>query len=121
MEQPVWTKDEVEIRNRFEQKWHEGTNIQVTVTVPGWFQPSGNALWMAGQLVWFDSPMTTLRMGLSIRSATFTQDRQSGTRTTLELVAPWANNQSGIAVPSGQPGGEPSEAAVVSSETITPS
>jgi prophage tail gpP-like protein len=104
MEQPVWTEHEVNLRNKFEASvWHEGTLIQVTVVVPGWFQPDGALIWMAGQIVQFDSPMTTLVMPLGVRSATFTQDRQSGTRTTLELVAPWALNSAGIAAPAGAP------------------
>jgi hypothetical protein len=49
----------------------------------------GGGLWRAGDLVAFMSPMTTLNMGLKIQNVTFTQDSQSGTLTTLELVAPW--------------------------------
>ena len=49
----------------------------------------GGGLWRAGDLVAFVSPMTTINMGLKIQNVTFTQDSQSGTLTTLELVAPW--------------------------------
>jgi hypothetical protein len=43
--------------------------------------------------------MTALPDGyvMSIQTVTCTQDRQSGTRTTLELVATWMLNDSGIA------------------------
>ena len=86
-EQPV-NPAEVSQRAKNEYTWHEGTIINVNVTVQGWMMPGGG-LWRAGDLVAFISPMTTLNMGLKIQNVTFTQDSQSGTLTTLELVAPW--------------------------------
>ena len=87
-EQPVWNAAEIAQRAKNESVWHEGTVINVNVTVQGWMMPGGG-LWRAGDLVAFVSPMTTLNMGLKIQNVTFTQDSQSGTLTTLELVAPW--------------------------------
>ena len=87
-EQPVWNPAEVQERAKNEYIWHEGTVINANVTVQGWMMPGGG-LWRAGDLVAFISPMTTLNMGLKIQNVTFTQDSQSGTLTTLELVAPW--------------------------------
>jgi prophage tail gpP-like protein len=98
MEQPVWTQQEVQDRATFEARQSEGVIIEVTVVLYGWFTSSG-ALWAhcVGQDVTFTSPMTTLvNERLSIRTVTSTQDSQSGTRTTLELVAPWYLNDSGI-------------------------
>jgi hypothetical protein len=84
----------------FEARQSEGVIIEVTVVLYGWFTSSG-ALWAqcVGQDVVFTSPMTTLVYErLSIKTVTCTQDSESGTRTTLELVAPWYLNdtQGGI-------------------------
>jgi hypothetical protein len=43
--------------------------------------------------VYIKSPMAMLDVKLSILSVTFTQDRQNGSRTTLELVRPFRNKQ----------------------------
>lgn len=87
-EQPVWNLSEVADRARNEALWHEGTIIQATITVHGWFAPGGR-LWKAGDDVYVRSPMALLDMVLKIQTATFTQDRNSGTLTALDLVAPW--------------------------------
>jgi prophage tail gpP-like protein len=71
-----------------ERDWTEGAFIQATVTVSGWFAANGH-LWTPGTSVTVDSPMAPLKNEtLTIRSATFTQDRSSGTLTTLDLVDP---------------------------------
>jgi prophage tail gpP-like protein len=87
-EQPVWNKGEICDRAKNEAIWHEGTIIQANITVQGWLR-SGQALWHAGDDVHVNSPMAMLNQVLKIQCATFTQDRDSGTLTTLELVAPW--------------------------------
>jgi prophage tail gpP-like protein len=95
---PVRTQPELDDRAKFESNQSEGAIIQVTVTLYGWFTSRG-VLWshVVGQDVIFTSPMTTL-VGerLSIKTVTQTQDRQSGTQTTLELVAPWHLNDYSI-------------------------
>jgi prophage tail gpP-like protein len=87
-EQPVWNRGEVCDRAKNEAIWHEGTVINATVTVQGWLR-SGRELWHAGDDVHVKSPMAMLDQVLKIMTATFTQDRESGTLTTLELVPPW--------------------------------
>jgi prophage tail gpP-like protein len=91
-EQPVWGKGEICDRAHNEAIWHEGTVINVTVTVQGWLRRRAGglkALWRAGDDVYIKSPMAMLNEILKIQTVTFTQDRESGTLTTLELVAPW--------------------------------
>ena len=77
---------EIDLRAETEAAWSEGTLIEATVVVFGWFTRSGK-LWAhcVGECVILNSPMTTL-VGerMAIRSVTSTQDRQSGTRTTLD-------------------------------------
>jgi prophage tail gpP-like protein len=87
-EQPVWNLAEVAARANNEMVWHEGTEIRVSVTVQGWFRPSGG-IWRTGEQVVLVSPMALLNMALKIETITFTQDSASGTLTQLELVAPW--------------------------------
>jgi prophage tail gpP-like protein len=87
-EQPVWSKGEVCDRAKNEAIWRQGTEIHATVTVQGWLR-SGKKLWQAGDDVHLKSPMLILDNVLKIQTATFTQDRESGTLTTLELVPPW--------------------------------
>jgi len=89
IEHPVWTKREVDLRNQYEATWHEGTIIEATILVQGFFTRYGK-LWEAGQDVVIQSPMAMLPNELlALRSVTFTQDRSSGSRTTLDCVAPW--------------------------------
>lgn len=87
-EQPVWGKAELAMRASNEAVWHEGTVLTATVTVQGWLRSAG-ALWTPGDDVHVNSPMAMLNQVMKIQTATFTQDSQSGTLTTLELVAPW--------------------------------
>jgi hypothetical protein len=136
-EQPVWSVSEIADRAKNEAVWNEGTIVTASVTVQGWMMASGT-LWRAGDQVMVQSPMAMLNMALKIQTATFTQDRNSGTTTTLELVAPWllkdrsdfnvgnpgAPQEPGNATPNTQPAQTPiaSEVAEPPSETlITPS
>jgi prophage tail gpP-like protein len=76
-----------------EAKWSVGTKIQATVTVQGWMRPGTGQLWQAGDNVSVYSPMAPLNnQTLKIATLTFRQDRQSGTTTQLDLVAPWLLN-----------------------------
>lgn len=91
LEQPVWTPEDIQKRADFEARTGEGTIIEVTVVLYGWFTSRGQP-WIhcVGQDVMLKSPMTTLNNErLAIRTVTCTQDSQSGTRTQLELCAPW--------------------------------
>jgi prophage tail gpP-like protein len=87
-EVPVWGQGECVMRAAHEAKWHESTFIEATVTVQGWLR-DGKTLWKAGDEVLVTSPMALLNnQQLKIAQATFTQDSNSGTLTTLELVNP---------------------------------
>jgi prophage tail gpP-like protein len=76
-----------------EAKWSDGTKIQASVVVQGWMMPGTNQLWRAGANVTVWSPMVVINNQiLKIQTVTFTQDRGSGTLTTLDLVVPWLLN-----------------------------
>jgi prophage tail gpP-like protein len=88
-EQPVKSIGEVVDRAKNEALWHEGTKIEATVTVQGWYRDDVN-LWWPGSNVYVNSPMCPLQMVMKIATVTFTQDSNSGTQTQLDLKAPWA-------------------------------
>jgi prophage tail gpP-like protein len=90
---------EVDRRNETEATWGVGTYIEATIVVYGWFKPGTHDLWRPGEKVFVNSPMAMLNQDLSLRSVTFTQDSESGTRTTLDLVAPWLLNDEGASAP----------------------
>jgi prophage tail gpP-like protein len=94
-EQPVWSIGELQERAKNESIWHEGTIIEATIVVQGWMRPGTHQLWRAGDDVSVKSPMAMLDMVLKIRTITFTQDRNQGTLTALELVAPWLLKDAG--------------------------
>jgi prophage tail gpP-like protein len=76
-----------------EAKWSDGTKIQASVVVQGWMRPGTNQLWRAGDNVSVWSPMAVINnQVLKIQTITFTQDRNAGTETTLDLVVPWLLN-----------------------------
>lgn len=102
-EQPVWNRSELKARVDYERIWHEGYLIQATIVVQGWLNSKGE-LWRAGEKVHVTSPMAMLDMGLKIQMVTFSQDEQSGTLTTLELVAPWLLRDGGFDVGAQQTG-----------------
>jgi prophage tail gpP-like protein len=87
-EQPVWGVGELQTRAAHEAVWHEGTQWQVTVVVQGWMKPSGG-LWAPGMLVYVRSPMAMIDFVMKVQTVTFTQDSNSGTQTTLDLVPPF--------------------------------
>ena len=86
-EQPVKTQGEIQSRAQNESIWHEGTTIQATIVVQGWLR-DGSSLWAAGDDVHVYSPMAMLDNTMKIQNCTFTQDSNSGTLTTLDLVNP---------------------------------
>jgi prophage tail gpP-like protein len=103
---PTRGLDELKEVVKNEATWSNGTIIKATITTQGWMRPGTNppALWHAGQTVRVWSPMAVLDMPLAIETATFSQDRNSGTLTTLELVVPWllTKKTPGV-VPEGMP------------------
>jgi prophage tail gpP-like protein len=87
-EQPVWNQGELISRARHEAKWHETTDVSATVIVQGWLR-DGTNLWRAGDDVIVTSPMALLNgQHMKIEVVTYTQDRNSGTRTQLDVVNP---------------------------------
>jgi prophage tail gpP-like protein len=87
-EQPVWSQEEMQERARNEAVWSEGKIIEAVIGVQGWKRPSGD-LWRVGETVMVISPMAPLNQAMTIQSATFSQDSETGTTTTLECVMPW--------------------------------
>jgi prophage tail gpP-like protein len=88
-EQPVKSQEELVDRAKNEAKWHEASVIKITAVVQGWRYDNVN-LWQVGSSVIVDSPMTGLPPAkFSLQRITFTQDRNSGSQTTLDLVQPW--------------------------------
>jgi len=109
-EQPVKTMDELKERAAAEALWSNGTQIDVTITVQGWFDPYGR-LWKVGDNVHVRSPMAIIDNKMVIEYATFTQDRNAGSLTVLQLKAPWAlKDQSPYHV--GDPNPPPAEPKV---------
>jgi prophage tail gpP-like protein len=94
-EEPVKTPKEADDRNEFEKKMQEGTALQVTVVVQGWFA-GGSSIWQPGENVFIQSPMCPLNSTLKIQSVTFTQNDRSGTESTIVLVKPSALNDTGF-------------------------
>lgn len=84
-----------------EKEMQGSEEITVTVVVQGWFRPSGG-LWDIKQKVHVVSPMLVMDGSLSLipKSITFTQDNQTGTRTTLELCNELALSSANITSPS---------------------
>jgi prophage tail gpP-like protein len=88
-EQPVKSIQEVLDRAKNEALWHEGPQIDLNVTVQGWFR-DGENLWWPGDNVFVYSPMCPLNQIMKIQNVTFTQDNTGGTETLIEMVQPWA-------------------------------
>jgi prophage tail gpP-like protein len=94
-EQPVKSKAELNDRNHNEWKWAEMAKIYLTVVVQGWTY-NGINLWEPGLSVWVYSPMCMLNQKMSIQRCTFTQDRNSGSQSTLDCVQPGMLNDGDI-------------------------
>jgi prophage tail gpP-like protein len=88
---PAWSKAMLENRVRIEKNVDDSNQIFVTVVCVGWQRPNGG-LWDPGELVYVDSPMLIMQRPLMLKAVTFSQDNQSGTRSTLELVNAAAMN-----------------------------
>lgn len=82
---PTSDNQDLSERSSTEAKWKGESQITVIVTVYGWTRPSGG-LWKINQKVNVYSPMLLMEGDeLEAKSVTFTQDNNTGTRTTLEL------------------------------------
>lgn len=88
---PTSDNDLLKSRATTEQRWMDGDQITVTATVWGWLRPSGG-LWMRNQVVRVVSPMLIMdgKDELRAKSVVFSQDNNTGTRTTLTLCNPAA-------------------------------
>jgi prophage tail gpP-like protein len=84
-ELPFMGKQLQEGRASSESNWLQESYVTVYGTVHGWLRPSGG-LWERGQEVTVNSPMLVMNgVPLKLKSATFSQDNSTGTRTVLEL------------------------------------
>jgi prophage tail gpP-like protein len=83
---PFFHKELHEGRAQSESNWMMESYVTVYATVYGWLKPSGG-LWERGKNVTVQSPMLVMNgTALILKSATFSQDNTTGTRTQLELV-----------------------------------
>ena len=83
---PFFHKELQQARAFSESNWLQESYVTVYGTVYGWLKPSGG-LWKRGQNVTVQSPMLVMNgVPLILKSATFSQDNSTGTRTQLELV-----------------------------------
>jgi prophage tail gpP-like protein len=81
---PLWDKSITEGRATSEKGWMNEDYVTVYGTLQGWLKPSGG-LWIPGQDVVVTSPMLVMKgETLTLKSVTYSQDNQSGTRTVLE-------------------------------------
>jgi prophage tail gpP-like protein len=118
LEEPVKTIAELYDRARNEAKWRKGTEISATITVQGWLC-DGKNLWTPGDNVMVRSPMAMLNQPLKIMCATFTQDRNRGTETTLDLVDPAMLNDSKYGLDTSGGGQTGQQSGDVSSEVFS--
>lgn len=94
---PTSSKEVMKGRATTENGWLSDDQITVTATVWGWERPSGG-LWKRNQQVSVFSPMLIMHGDvLKAKSVTFSQDNNTGTRTTLELCNELALGASGVA------------------------
>jgi len=87
-EQPVWGIAELQKRAQSEALWTEGAIIEINITVQGWINPQTKDIWRVGRCYKVVSAMVSFNGVLAAQTVTFTQDRSSGTTTTLKLVLP---------------------------------
>ena len=83
-EMPVWDKKINEGRATSEKGWLTEDYVTVWGTLQGWLRPSGG-LWVPNQDVIVTSPMLVMHgEKLKLKSVTYSQDNQQGTRVVLE-------------------------------------
>jgi prophage tail gpP-like protein len=88
---PAWSKQMMQNRGKMESGVSDQLQIWVTVTTLGWQRnanvPPSGGLWHPGDMVGVNSPMLVMfGKQLQLKAVTFSQDNNSGTRSTLELV-----------------------------------
>ena len=98
-ELPSMGLDQLMQRARIEDNVGDALSIVVTLTMLGW-QKDGGGLWWPLDIVYVHSPMLIMDRPLILRQVIFTQDDETGTRSTIELVNPTAYN-AGMATASG--------------------
>jgi prophage tail gpP-like protein len=83
-ELPAFDKSITQGRVASEANWVQEDFVTVFGTIQGWLRPSGG-LWVPGQEVIITSPMLVMKgVRLTLKTATFSQDDEKGTRTQLE-------------------------------------
>lgn len=99
---PGFTKELMTNRGDMDRKFQNEDQVTIYATVYGWLSPSG-VLWDRNEIVKVVSPMLIMDGSekLKVRNVTFTQDNNSGTRTTLMLC----NDEAWAPIP--QTGGAP--------------
>ncbi len=106
--------NELRIRADHMARTDMAAKIEANIVVQGWLASSGD-LWAIRKLVRVRSPMLVLDKTLGVARVAFSQDNETGTRTTLTLVRPDAMGMTAPLdrTPQGGnvwPGGTPSEA-----------
>jgi prophage tail gpP-like protein len=91
---------DLRLRGQFEIAWRNKEAITAQITIRGWLNDSGS-LWQAMDRVQINSPMLALNQALIIQAVTFTQDNNTGSRTTLELANLQGLQAGGRILPSG--------------------
>ena len=112
--------NELRIRADHMRRVDMAAKVEASIVVQGWLAPRGD-LWAIRKLVRVRSPMLVLDKTLAVARVHFTQDNDTGTRTTLTLIRPDAMGMTAPldgAPPGGNvwPGGTPSEAKPVDEE-----
>lgn len=77
-------------RAAWEANTRIGKSAQAQITVQGWRQEPGGALWQPNMRVTVQAPWLTLAGEMLIRQVTFDKDQTGGTRTRLDIVSPQA-------------------------------
>lgn len=88
---PAWANSMLAGRGAMERNVSDTMQINVTVVTLGWQRnaavPPVGGLWKPGDTVTVHSPMLVMyHRPLTLKAVTFSQDNNSGTRSTLELV-----------------------------------
>ena len=85
MDLPMINKIQMQARSQMEHNIMNEDRVTVWVAVNGWLRPSGG-LWWRNQDVIVNSPMLLMDgQKLTLRTVTFTQDGDRGSRSLLEL------------------------------------
>lgn len=79
-------KQDTQMRADGESDRRGQEQLEVTIVVQGWLRSGGGGLWKPGSKVHVRSPMLIVDEDLKLMTVDFTQDRRSGTRTTLSLT-----------------------------------